>query len=172
MKLYNLNFHVNFFKAIFARLPPLASAARCGPHPSYPLATPVKTSLCRASSLGSQHGTARFCCCVWFMFLVFFVFLFDICVCYLLFLLIKRSYAGDCSRYRSMSPDRTALSGKPSARHWYCRSMGQTCRRTDGHRPLHRPCSIRVAYYAGIVSKCCKKHSFYFTFIFTRAAIC
>ena len=32
--------------------------------------------------------------------------------------------------------------------------MGQTCRRTDGHRPLHRPCSIRVAYYAGIVSKC------------------
>ena len=33
MKLYNLNFHVNFLKTIFARLPPLASAARCGPHP-------------------------------------------------------------------------------------------------------------------------------------------
>ena len=43
MKLYNLNFHVNFLKTIFDRLPPLASAARCGPHPSYPpLATPVK----------------------------------------------------------------------------------------------------------------------------------
>ena len=31
---YNLNFHVNLKKkTIFARLPPLASAARCGPHP-------------------------------------------------------------------------------------------------------------------------------------------
>ena len=29
-----------FFKTIFARLPPLASAARCGPHPPQPLATP------------------------------------------------------------------------------------------------------------------------------------
>jgi len=35
---YNLNFHVIFFKcsAFFAHLPPLASAARCGPHPPHP----------------------------------------------------------------------------------------------------------------------------------------
>jgi len=32
-----------FFKTIFARLPPLASAARCGPHPPQPLATPLGT---------------------------------------------------------------------------------------------------------------------------------
>jgi len=29
------------FLKIFARLPPLASAVRCGPHPRTPLATPV-----------------------------------------------------------------------------------------------------------------------------------
>jgi len=33
MKLYNMNFYVNLKETIFARLPPpLASAARCGPH--------------------------------------------------------------------------------------------------------------------------------------------
>jgi len=32
-------------KTIFARLPPLASAARCGPHPPHPLATPLVACL-------------------------------------------------------------------------------------------------------------------------------
>ena len=39
---YDLNFHVHFKKTIFARLPPLTSAARCGPHP---LATPLHSGL-------------------------------------------------------------------------------------------------------------------------------
>ena len=40
---YYLNFHVNFFLilGVFAPLPPLASAARCGPHPRSPVATPL-----------------------------------------------------------------------------------------------------------------------------------
>jgi len=37
---YNLNFHENYF----ARLPPIASAARCGPHPRTLLATPLMTT--------------------------------------------------------------------------------------------------------------------------------
>jgi len=46
MKLQS-KFSRDFFKKqIFARLPPLASAARCGPHPRTPLATPVYLVKC------------------------------------------------------------------------------------------------------------------------------
>ena len=38
-------FSREFLKTIFARLPPLASAARCGPHTPHPLATPVAKML-------------------------------------------------------------------------------------------------------------------------------
>ena len=34
-------FSREFLKTIFARLPPVAGAARCGPHPRTPLATPL-----------------------------------------------------------------------------------------------------------------------------------
>ena len=37
-------FSREFLKTIFACLPPLASAARCGPRPPHPLATPVSRS--------------------------------------------------------------------------------------------------------------------------------
>ena len=42
MKLQS-KFSREFLKTIFASLPPLASAARCGPHPRTSLATPVGT---------------------------------------------------------------------------------------------------------------------------------
>ena len=41
MKLQS-EFSREFLKTVFARLPPLASAARCGPHPRTPLATPLR----------------------------------------------------------------------------------------------------------------------------------
>ena len=41
MKLQS-EFSREFLKTIFSRLPPLASAARCGPHPRTPLATPLR----------------------------------------------------------------------------------------------------------------------------------
>jgi len=34
-----------FLNTFFARLPPLASAARCGPHPRTSLATPLRVAL-------------------------------------------------------------------------------------------------------------------------------
>ena len=40
-KIIQYKFSREFLKTIFARLPPLASAARCGPHPPHLLATPV-----------------------------------------------------------------------------------------------------------------------------------
>ena len=50
MKLQS-EFSREFLKTIFARLPPLASAARCGPHPRTPLATPVSVGARRYCQL-------------------------------------------------------------------------------------------------------------------------
>ena len=54
MKLQS-EFSCEFLKTIFVRMPPLASAARCGPHPlTTPLSRP-SIDICRSLGVGSRY---------------------------------------------------------------------------------------------------------------------
>jgi len=94
------------------------------------------TSLYPASSVGCQRDAARICCWV-------------------------PAPAARCpprtSRYRLMSPTRSALSSKPVAHRCCYRSMGQTALRTDGRTDrCYRPCC--EYYYYCLIRRSSRVH--------------